>query len=197
MSGEPRTGQGATDSDDELDVTIAVPAVEDVTIAVAAVDSDATVGVSRTPSGGAHARAAGRAMRPAAVGAPVEEPESISPELAKLLFKHPLDANRRAPRAPFAPDESSLPRGGVRSGIPVAYGARVEGLAAPAATLGLEQTIGEPPAGYDVAAVERSGLTSLAGLNRRFGLIAWAGAAVVPLVVGVGLWWVITQLLRS
>ncbi|GAA1327526.1 hypothetical protein ACFSWE_15335 [Leucobacter albus] len=192
MSGEPRADAGAAEGD-ELDATIAVAAVDDATIAVAAVD-DATIAVAQP--GAAHAQPAEPAAKPGVVGAPVEEPEEIPPELAKLLFKNPLDAKRRAPAAPFAKEQSSLPRGGVRSGIPVVYGARGEGFTATTDALDLERVIGAPPAGYAVAVAERELLPSAARLNRKFSVIAWAGAVAVPIVAGVGLWWVLTQLLR-
>lgn len=144
----------------------------------------------------AHAEAEPARAGGSQVGAPVEEPKEIPPELAKLLFKNPLDTKRRAPAAPFPSEHASLPRGGVRSGIPVVYGARDEGFAKNSYPADLGRGLGYPPAGYALPIAAREGLPSLARLNRRFSALAWTGALVVPVVAGVGLWWVLTLLLQ-
>lgn len=201
------TGVDTRDSEaeDPDDATVVV-AADDATIVVAGVDRTIAVAhalpesgaAAAGPAAGPAAHAKRDASRPAAatVGAPVEEREEIPPELAKLLFKSPLDAKRRAPAAPFPVEQSSLPRGGVRGGIPVVYGARSEAFVERSLAGDLGRSLGSPPAGYDVPVAEREALPSLARLNRRFSALAWAGAVVVPVVAGVGLWWVLTQLLR-
>lgn len=188
--------------DDEIgDATIA-GADDDATIAVPAANrpDDATIVVSQRAehqqSGAVHAERAASRKRDAAVGAPVVEREEIPPELAKLFFKNPLDSKRRAPASPFPTEQSSLPRGGIRGGIPVVYGARSEGFAQGGQRGDLGRSIGPAPAGYAIPVASREALPSLARLSRRFSALAWVGAFVVPVIAGVGLWWVITELLR-
>lgn len=196
-------GDGAAEVDDSTivvataDSTIAV-ARDDATIAVAKPADDAIADQHRTGGAGAaaHARPAPSARPAGAVGDPVVEREEIPPELAKLLFKEPLDSKRRAPASPFPAEPSSLPRGGVRGGIPVVYGARGEGFVGSAGARDLGSGLGAPPAGYEVPTAGRDALPSVARLNRTYGVVAWVGAFVVPVVAGVGLWWVLTQLLR-
>ncbi|KIP51903.1 hypothetical protein [Leucobacter komagatae] len=201
-----RAAEGASE-DVEVDDATVVVAQEDATVVVAAADrpghtDEATIAAAQRPgaANGAHAKPGAVAGRRAPVGAPVaapvEEPDEIPPELAKLLFKNPLDAKRRAPAAPFPVEQSSLPRGGVRGGIPVVYGARSEAFVERSVAGELGRSLGSPPVGYDVPVAVREALPSLARLNRRFSALAWAGAFVVPVVAGAGLWWVLTQLLR-
>lgn len=114
--------------------------------------------------------------------------------LAKLLFKKPLDPKRRAPAAPFPQAQSSLPRGGVRSGIPVVYGTNPSEQVTKQEGTDFSRWIGPPPMGYELPVADREALPSSTLANRRFRTIAFAGGATVVVVAAVGLWWVIGEL---
>lgn len=177
---------GADGSADIEDATVVVT-FDDATIVVA--QNDATVAVASPDR-----TVVVTGSRPNSGGAPVEEPEEIPASLARLFFKAPLDPKRRAPEAPFPKDRSSLPRGGVRSGIPVVYGTRAEELKAAPEGTDFAKWIGPPPEGRDVGAADRSTLISTERLNRKFRRIALFGGAGVTAVSAVGLWWVIDSL---
>ncbi|MGO3146142.1 MAG: hypothetical protein ACTIJ6_00540 [Leucobacter sp.] len=121
--------------------------------------------------------------------------EKISPSLAKLLFKKPLDPKRRAPESPFPKTQSSLPRGGVRSGIPVAYGARAEEMDPRPEGTDFSRWIGPSPLGYELPPADRHALSSSTLMNRRFRLIVLFGGPATVVVSSAGLWWVVTQLM--
>jgi hypothetical protein len=126
--------------------------------------------------------------QPGAAGQPVEEPE-VARGLAGVMFKPPLDPYRAVRESPFPQTEQTLPKTGVRQGIPVVYGARsesAEDFSADAAAL--DARIGPPPADGSVVPAQRAGLPSVAKQNRKYRAIALFGGAGVVLVVGVGLW---------
>lgn len=189
------------------DATIAV-AVDDATIAVA---TDATIAVPHGASADATiAVPGGRAPTESTAGSsgdegaavsgtaethgPVVDGVEIPPSLAKLLFKRPLDAKRRAPESPFPASQSSLPRGGVRPDIPVVYGARPEELEPQTEGTDFARWIGPPPEGHPVEATNRESLPSVAKLNRQFSRIALLGGAGVLVVAVIGLWWIVQEL---
>lgn len=194
---DPQSGPAPTPHPQDLDdATIAV-SVSDETIAVAA--NDKTIFARQRPTPAQHHElgGTGRGVRVTTVGAPVVEREEIPPELAKLLFKNPLDPKRRAPESPFPREDSSLPRGGVRAGIPIAYGPRAEELVGRIRGTDFARGLGSPPEGYALPEAVRDELPSTARFNRTFTVVAWLGVFAVPIVAGTGLWWVLSQLLRS
>lgn len=205
------------------DATVVVP-VDDATIAVVGNDAtiavrldDHTIAVNSTSTppvvppvttqpmvrtgsthstgtGATTASGHGTTSRRRNVGDPVEEADEIPPELAKLFFKNPLDPKRRAPESPFPKDQSALPRGGVRSSIPVVYGTRAEEQPAQREATEFSRWIGPPPPGYDVPLADRTALTSTARQNRRFRVLARLGSVGVTAVAVAGLWVVISLL---
>lgn len=196
------------------DATVAVP-VTDHTVVVTNADrgsNDATVALTKgdlldatvMASGGVNShpnvlppRASARTWtspQPNTGGAPVEEPEEIPASLARLLFKAPLDPKRRAPESPFPKDQSALPRGGVRAGMPVVYGTRPEVLPVIPEGTDFSTWIGPPPEGHDIGVADRTAVISTERFNRRYQRIALFGGAGVTAAVAVGLWWVIDSL---
>lgn len=135
---------------------------------------------------------AARALPGAPVPEPVEEP---SPELLAQMFKPPIDARRRAPASPFPAVEEERPREGVRSSLPVMYGRRGEKPGAPTSDNALSTAIGDPPTGYALPAAARSDLPTLTTMNRRFGILAFGGAAAVSILAVAGVCWIATALL--
>lgn len=126
---------------------------------------------------------------------PVEEPPmEPSPELAALMFKKPLDPKRMVPESPFPHTEQSLPKRGVRPGMPVLYTARTEQVGAQDAerAAAITQRLGPPPAGAPLPFAQREGLVSLRRVNRRFRIATLAGFVAALAVSVTGLWWVWT-----
>ncbi|MBL3687848.1 hypothetical protein D3248_12905 [Leucobacter zeae] len=173
---------------------------EDATRAVPrpAADPDATEVVvaraRRTPQADDPGAATGTRRPAGAVGTPappVAEPADRR-GLPQEMFKPPLDPRRRARRSPFPQEEHTLPRRGVRPGMPVVSGARSEhplrpkGELDPASPLA---RIGPPPGPESgaLAAADRSSLRSTEKLNRRYAMTAIGGGAAVVLVVSAGL----------
>lgn len=214
MSDREQGAAGPEQPDDLVDdSTIAVP-VSDHTVVVADVDRTIVVpNVDRTvvspgrAGRGAEAgdstivatgRSASRPSRRAAprAGDPLDDEDSdeLPSGLARLFYKNPLDPKRRAPESPFPRDRSSLPRGGVRSGIPVVYGTRSEGPAQAPEGTAFAKWIGPPPAGYELPTAERGALPSTARFNRRFRVAALAGGAGAIVLAAAGLWWIAGQL---
>ncbi|MGO2139811.1 MAG: hypothetical protein ACTH30_05310 [Leucobacter sp.] len=144
----------------------------------------------------AHASARPRVTGPqpgAAVPEPVEE---LSPELRAQMFKPAIDTRHRAPAAPSPAEEGARPRAGVRAGLPVMYGRRSERLREAGGDLApTPGTIGAAPSGYEIPIADRADLPSLAALNRRFAIAAFAGGVAVSALAVAGVWWVATQLL--
>lgn len=135
-------------------------------------------------------RVVGRTGDPAP---PVPEPEYSSEDLAKLMFKPPLDPRRRVKPAPFEQPDHTLPKRGVRQGMPVIFGetgpqAGEQG----SSPLDLERRIGAVPKSTALTPAARDGLPSMAQLNRKFRLLALAGGAGVVVVVALGLWGIAT-----
>lgn len=159
--------EAGADADlDETAVVVAVDAVPET--------EDATRVIPRTRSGEA--------------GQPVHEPE-IQRDLAGLMFKSPLDPHRRAPESPFPQADHTLPKTGVRPGMPVVYGTKPEDVDVHASeAAALDAQIGPPPADGFVVPAQREGLPSLAKQNREFRAIALGGGAAVVIVVVLGLW---------
>lgn len=178
---------------EDADKTIAVPInLDDHTVVVPQRRTDEPV---QTPGESAHETGARGEDTSGLAGDPVViAGNEVSPSLAKLLFKKPLDPKRRAPESPFPKSQSSLPRGGVRAGIPVVYGANSEEHASQSKGTDFARWIGPPPMGYELPTADREALPSSALANRRFRVIALAGGAVVVAVSATGLWWVVTQL---
>lgn len=167
------------------DRTIAVPHDDRTVVVPARAASDETiVATSRSRS------RTGRGGAPSADGAIEELPSG----LARLFYKNPLDPKRRAPDSPFPRDRSALPRGGVRSGIPVVYGTRSEELVEHFEGTEFARWIGPPPEGYELPTADRGGLPSTARFNRRFRLLALAGGGGAIVVAVAGLWWIAGQL---
>ncbi|QIK63044.1 hypothetical protein G7068_07410 [Leucobacter viscericola] len=167
------------DEGQEVDETVVVPGNPsgDETVVVSppvVEDSTAVVATPRRP----------------AVGLPVEEPAvEIPKDLANLMFKPPLDPHRRVRESPFPQTEHTLPKSGVRQGMPVVYGAKAEtAVDVSGDGAALDARIGPPPAGAYIVPAQREGLPSIAKQNRRFRLLALGGGAVVAIVVGAGLW---------
>ena len=130
------------------------------------------------------------------VGAAVPEPaDEPSPELRAQMFKPPLDARRKAPASPFPADTAARPHQGVRSSMPVIYGRRTVGDGPRSRTIAQPEQIGAAPAGYALTPADRDELPSLARMNRRFGVVAFAGGAAVSALAVLGLSWIATQLI--
>ncbi len=124
---------------------------------------------------------------------PVDEPPmQPSPELAALMFKKPLDPKRTVPESPFPRTEQSLPKRGVRPGIPVLYTARTEQLGVRDAELAeaIARRLGPPPAGAPLPVAPREGLASVGRANRRFRIATLVGFGTAVAVSVAGLWWV-------
>lgn len=217
QTGSTQTGsaQPVPDAVDDSTIVVAHDRVPDHTVVVTDVDRtivvpnvDRTVVVAGRGGSGAEAsdatiiatgRSTSRPARPgrSRVGDPVEEDDDsdeLPSGLARLFYKNPLDPKRRAPESPFPRDRSSLPRGGVRSGIPVVYGTRSEEQNRAPEGTAFAAWIGPPPAGYELPVAERGALPSTARFNRRFRLMALAGGAGAAVVAALGLWWIAGQL---
>lgn len=200
-TGKPETLRDAEDAADLADRTIVVPH-DDATVVVAhdAAASEATAGEATVLASNDERTVAvtgSKTDESTTAGDPVANDEEIPASLAKLLFKSPLDPKRRAPESPFPKDQSSLPRGGVRSGIPVVYGTRSEEVAPAPAGTDFAKWLGPPPLGYEVPHADRTAIPSTAKFNRRFRLVALLGGAAVVLLAAGGLWWVGTELLGT
>lgn len=158
--------------------------------------SDAADTGNSTDEPAAHASGRPRVTGPQPGSAVPEPVEELSPELLAQMFKPAIDTRHRAPDAPSPADEAARPRAGVRAGLPVMYGRRSEKLretdGGPAPAPG---PIGAAPSGYELPIADRADLPSLAALNRRFGVAAFAGGLAVAALAVAGVWWVAAQLL--